>query len=180
MHVLTTWTRKIILVFREGGISVSKNINIPFQSKKIHAQTNNAIKEYLKELSDLLCCKKKQKQKILFDFQNRLAEFECEHPTKTLTYEQIIEQFGSPKEVADSFLSECNAAQLHNLVKHNHIKRFFIVTTCVLAFAVLLIYSIRKIYQFYWFQDGYVTETIYDGTDVPGPEEIGITNYQTY
>ena len=44
----------------------------------------------------------------------------------------------------------------------------------------LVIYSIRRIYQFYWFQDGYVIETMYDGTDVPGPEEIGITNYQRY
>ena len=52
-----------IFIFRERGISVSKNINIPFQSKKIHAPTNNAINEYLKELSNLLCCRKKQKGK---------------------------------------------------------------------------------------------------------------------
>ena len=45
---------------------------------------------------------------------------------------------------------------------------------------IRVIYSIRRIYQFYWFQDGYVIETMYDGTDVPGPEEIGITNYRTY
>ena len=159
---------------------MSKNINIPFQSKKIHAQTNNAINEYLKELSDLLCCRKKQKRKILLDFQNRLAEFECEYSTITLTYERIIEQFGSPKEVADSFLSECNPVQLHKLIKHNRIKLFFIVATCALVFTVLLIYSIRKIYQLYLFQDGYVVETIYDGTDVPGFEELGITDYQRY
>ena len=34
----------------------------------------------------------------------------------------------------------------------------------ILIFAALLIYSIRRIYQFYWFQDGYVVETIYSGT----------------
>lgn len=49
-----------------------------------------------------------------------------------------------------------------------------------LYFAALLIYSIRRIYWFYLFQDGYAIETMYDGTDIPGPEEIGITNYRTY
>lgn len=168
-----------IFIFRERGISVSKNINIPFQRKKIHAPTNNAINEYLKELSNLLCCGKKQKQKILFGFQNRLAEFECEHPTITLTYEQIIEQFGSPKEVADSFLSECNPARLHKLIKHNRIKRFFIVTTCALVFVVLLLYSILKIHQFHWFQDGYIVQVTYLGTD-PHLDELDVTILQTY
>ena len=51
---------------------------------------------------------------------------------------------------------------------------------CILIFAALLIYSIRRIYWFYLFQDGYAIETMYDGTDIPGPEEIGITNYRTY
>ena len=111
--------------------------------------------------------------------KNRLSEFESEYPT-ALKYEDIVEQFGSPKEVANSFLGEYSSTQLHNLVKHRKIKHFCIITACILIFAALVIYSIRRIYQFYWFQDGYVIETMYDGTDVPGPEEIGITNYRTY
>ena len=67
-----------------------------------------------------------------------------------------------------------------NLVKRRKIKHFCIITACILIFAALLIYSIRRIYWFYLFQDGYAIETMYDGTDVPGPEEIGITNYRTY
>ena len=111
--------------------------------------------------------------------KNRLSEFESEYPT-ALKYEDIVEQFGSPKEVANSFLGEYSSTQLHNLVKRRKIKQFCIITACILIFAALVIYSIRRIYQFYWFQDGYVIETMYDGTDVPGFEELGITDYQRY
>jgi len=136
---------------------------------------NNAINTYLKELSNQLCCSGKEKKEILSSLKNRLSEFESEH-SAALKYEE----FGSPKEVANSFLGEYSSTQLHNLVKRRKIKHFCIITACILIFAALVIYSIRRIYKFYWFQDGYVIETMYDGTDVPGPEEIGITNYRTY
>ena len=124
---------------------------------------NNAINTYLKELSNQLCCSGKEKKEILSSLKNRLSEFESEHPTD-LKYDDIVEQFGSPKEVANSFLGEYSSIQLHNLVKRRKIKHFCIITACILIFAALLIYSIRRIYQFYWFQDGYVVETIYSGT----------------
>ena len=136
---------------------------------------NNAINTYLKDLSKQLCCSEKEKKEILSSLKNRLSEFESEHPA-TLKYEDIVEQFGSPKEVANSFLGEYSSTQLHNLVKRRKIKHFCIITASILIFAALLIYSIRRIYQFYWFQDGYVIETMYDGTDVPGFEELGITD----
>jgi uncharacterized membrane protein len=140
---------------------------------------NNAINTYLKDLSKQLCCSEKEKKEILSSLKNRLSEFESEYPT-ALKYEDIVEQFGSPKEVANSFLGEYSSTQLHNLVKRRKIKHFCIITACILIFAALVIYSIRRIYWFYLFQDGYAIETMYDGTDIPGPEEIGITNYRTY
>ena len=140
---------------------------------------NNAINTYLKELSKQLCCSEKEKKEILSSLKNRLSEFESEYPT-ALKYEDIVKQFGSSKEVANSFLGEYSSTQLHNLVKRRKIKHFCIITACILIFAALLIYSIHRIYWFYVFQNGYVIETMYDGTDVPGFEELGITNYRTY
>ena len=105
---------------------------------------NNAINTYLKELSNQLCCSGKEKKEILSSLKNRLSEFESEHPT-ALKYEDIVEQFGSPKEVANSFLGEYSSTHLHNLVKRRKIKHFCIITACILIFAALLIYSIRRI-----------------------------------
>ena len=140
---------------------------------------NNAINTYLKELSNQLCCSEKEKKEILSSLKNRLSEFESEH-SAALKYEDIVEQFGSPKEVANSFLGEYSSTQLHNLVKRRKIKHFCIITACILIFAALVIYSIHRIYWFYVFQNGYVIETMYDGTNVPGFEELGITDYQRY
>lgn len=76
---------------------------------------NNAINTYLKELSNQLCCSGKEKKEILSSLKNRLSEFESEHPT-ALKYEDIVEQFGSPKEVANSFLGEYSSTQLHSYI----------------------------------------------------------------
>lgn len=102
---------------------------------------NNAINTYLKELSNQLCCSGKEKKEILSSLKNRLSEFESEHPT-ALKYEDIVEQFGSPKEVANSFLGEYSSTQLHNLIKRRKIKHFCIITACILIFAACL--SIRS------------------------------------
>ncbi len=141
---------------------------------------NNAINTYLKELSNQLCCSGKEKKGNTVIFKKSTIRMLNQSIRLALKYEDIVEQFGSPKEVANSFLGEYSSTQLHNLVKRRKIKHFCIITACILIFAALLIYSIRRIYQFYWFQDGYVIETMYDGTDIPGPEEIGITDYQRY
>lgn len=137
-----------------------------------------AVNRYLKELSGQLCCSTQEKRKILLIFKTRLIEFKSEH-TQMLQYEDIVKQFGTPKEVADIFLSEYTSTQLHNLVKHNRTKRFFIIAICVLVFAVLFIYSSLKIQQFHWFQNGYIVQVTYPGTD-PHLDELGVTNWQTY
>ncbi len=121
----------------------------------------------------------KEKKEILSSLKNRLSEFESEYPT-ALKYEDIVEQFGSPKEVANSFLGEYSSTQLHNLVKHRKIKHFCIITACILIFAALGYLFNPQDLSVLLVQDGYVIETMYDGTDVPGFEELGITDYQRY
>lgn len=139
---------------------------------------NNAINTYLKELSNQLCCSGKEKKEILSSLKNRLSEFESEHPTD-LKYEDIVEQFGSPKEVANSFLGEYSSTQLHNLVKRRKIKHFCIITACILIFAALVIYSFLKIQQLNWLQNGYIIQVTYPGTD-PHLDELDVTIFQTY
>ena len=74
-------------------------------ARRRHILKNNAINTYLKELSNQLCCSGKEKKEILSSLKNRLSEFESEH-SADLKYEDIVEQFGSHKEEAISFLDE--------------------------------------------------------------------------
>lgn len=99
---------------------------------------NNAINTYLKELSNQLCCSGKEKKEILSSLKNRLSEFESEHPT-ALKYEDIVEQFGSPKEVANSFLGEYSSTQLHNLIKRSNkaLLHYYCVHINLCSFAYL-------------------------------------------
>ena len=98
---------------------------------------NNAINTYLKELSKQLCCSEKEKKEILSSLKNRLSEFESEYPT-ALKYEDIVEQFGSPKEVANSFLGEYSSTQLHNLVKRRSEKGMKRRGICIAATALCM------------------------------------------
>ena len=112
---------------------------------------NNAINTYLKELSNQLCCSGKEKKEIQKKKKNRLSEFESEHST-ALKYEDIVEQFGSPKEVANSFLGEYSSTQLHNLVKTQENKALFLQNSTLLASCIrILIFAALSNFQTYLF-----------------------------
>lgn len=95
-----------------------------------HVLTEPAINQYLKELFKLLCCNNKKRRKILLDFQNRLTDFYASQ-ADTPTYNQIVEQFGSPKDVANSFLAETNSVQLSKLILHrSQVKKAILIGEC--------------------------------------------------
>lgn len=141
--------------------------------------TEPAINQYLKELSKLLCCNNKKRRKILLDFQNRLTDFYASQ-TDTLTYNQIVEQFGSPKDVANSFLAETNSLQLCKLILHHSQVKKAILIGAILIFLFLLFRQIYAIYQYTSTKHDYIIETLYPSELTPNLEDLGITDYTTY
>ena len=51
---------------------------------------NTAIEQYIRELSDLLCCDKTTKQQFLSKFQQTLEDFEAEQENSPISYSDLI------------------------------------------------------------------------------------------
>ena len=59
-------------------ISYMTCIRCIFERSKSLGIMNTAIEQYIRELSDLLCCDKATKQQFLSKFQQTLEDFEAE------------------------------------------------------------------------------------------------------
>lgn len=51
---------------------------------------NTAIEQYIRELSDLLCCDKTTKQQFLSKFQQTLEDFEAEQENSPISYSDLV------------------------------------------------------------------------------------------
>lgn len=51
---------------------------------------NTAIEQYIRELSDLLCCDKATKQQFLSKFQQTLEDFEAEQENSPISYSDLV------------------------------------------------------------------------------------------
>ena len=67
---------------------------------------NTAIEQYIRELSDLLCCDKTTKQQFLSKFQQTLEDFEAEQENSPISYSDLVSEFDTPRATADAFLGK--------------------------------------------------------------------------
>lgn len=85
---------------------------------------NTAIEQYIRELSDLLCCDKTTKQQFLSKFQQTLEDFEAEQETLPISYSDLVSEFDTPRATADAFLSQLDilmcSLQCEQPIKRNY------------------------------------------------------------
>ena len=65
---------------------------------------NTAIEQYIRELSDLLCCDKATKQQFLSKFQQTLEDFEAEQENSPISYSDLVSEFDTPRAVSYTHL----------------------------------------------------------------------------
>lgn len=102
-------------------------------------ENNKHITNYYKDISTLLPIRGSNEKRYLNDFKKTLNEFSDEMPNAS--YEDIINEFGEPKDVVISYLNNCNEDYLINKLKIRSIvfKTSIIVT--VISICLCLVYS---------------------------------------
>lgn len=128
-------------------------------------QTRQQVNRYLRQLKKLLPSDYPGRNDILQSIRQRIIDFLSEHPDTTTT--DFEAEFGTPEEVADSFLEELSGSMRENKMR-NKSKRYAIIGF------ILIILSV-SILSFSWYliQHAAVetTETITIYEDGPAPWE---------
>ena len=103
---------------------------------KNNTSAKNAAKRYLREVKRNLPCSFKTKYELLARLQEGLADFteECPHAN----YEDIVERFGSPTDVADAYFADIPAPQLRKALQTARFIRLLLTTVIVL---IMLLYA---------------------------------------
>lgn len=120
-----------------------------------------SIKQYIDELSDLLCCEKALKNQFLFRFQKSLEEFEQECDDPLISYSDLVSEFGTPQETADDFLSQIDSDQIQPLLKTDARKKKLFAAFCITAVLVLAGLSFYRVYLNKLARDGYFDPDVY-------------------
>lgn len=119
---------------------------------------NRKLVRYLKKIRRYLPCSTKMKNQLLFQLRGSIDNYLNEHPDADQA--QIIQQFGTPEQIAASWLYEMDQKTLiSQLQLKNRIAR--IITGC--AVVIVLLFSATMaylLYDNYCLDNGYV-EVIY-------------------
>ena len=106
------------------------------------------IHQYLKEIRKKIACPRLAKEAFLEELKNRIEEFQAEEPN--LRTELLYDKFGSPCEVAESFL---NQNDLNKKLLYSK-KKLFVYQFITATLSVMLVLVIALfIYTVYYYCD---------------------------
>ncbi len=107
-------------------------------------RAKRAAKRYLREVRRNLPCSFLTKRELLLRIQDSLTDFAEERPHAS--YEDIIEHFGQPTDVADAYFAGLPADQLRKALQTARFVRRVLIVVCVLA---MLLFGITLGVAFY-------------------------------
>lgn len=132
---------------------------------------NPAISQYLHEVEKEMTCSPKRKKELLQRLRTDIEEF-ADNCGEDLDKQAIVDHFGAPKDIAESFLATENYAEVKKAWKTKRIAIIAIIITCVIIFAGVVTYIAYDHWLQEQFYDGYIVERSYetvDGTPPPPP-----------
>ena len=117
-----------------------------------------AAKRYIRSVSNTLACSGKAKKRILSQIRDSVDDYLIQNPDAD--FEMIEMHFGTPQEIAASYVNEQDASML--LKKMGIKKKILVVVASVMAAFVLIWIGVATwgVYRAEASSDRYITQTV--------------------
>lgn len=103
---------------------------------------------YLKKIAAALTCQNNTKKALLRIVKNDIEAFLLEHPDAT--EQELIRQFGTPDELAESYLDSLDSSEVcMQIEKNGSVKKMLISCSCAIIGILLLLVIGIKGYLFF-------------------------------
>lgn len=125
------------------------------------------VNKYLRSVKKLLHCPRTQRNEFLRQLETNIYFFISESEVEDM--EEVIKEFGSPEEIAQNFLEECN---IKTVSKSMNVKRKTSIAIVAIALIVAIAVIVIQLIDFernQKYRDGYFEDNIGYGT-TPIPE----------
>ena len=108
--------------------------------------TKKTIHSFCKAVKKMLPGSQSLKRAFIVDFQNRIEEYMENNDTDTICEEDIIAQFGTPEDIAQSFYDRDNLLEIRKKAKKYCIYKVLAISSIVLLIlaAILLAVMLTK------------------------------------
>lgn len=106
---------------------------------------NSDIKKYIREVKLILPLNLKEKNEFILMLENRIKE------SHLSTYKEIVNELGTPNEVASSFIEDMDtdilikSIEKTNTIKKTAIAIIIIILTCALTVTTYELYEYKKL-----------------------------------
>ena len=112
----------------------------------INKKFNAVCKKYYKEIKGELTCSSNMKLALIKDLKDHIASYRSENPNCTI--EAIVNNFGTPKEIASSFESRSDLDRLKKIAKKYKVLKILIpiialFVVAIVTFTIILIIAIH-------------------------------------
>lgn len=137
--------------------------------KNKNHKTEKAIRQYLRSVKREVNCSPARKAKVLEQLETDILLYAEEHELSDIS--EIVRRFGSPEEIAKSFMEELDMKEATHSLKSNR-KIIAIILTIVFVTAVTVI--VLTVYNFWRnerFRGGYYVETYTKKSPLHSPED---------
>ncbi len=105
------------------------------------------IHSYMKEIKRCLPICREREKKYMNDLQNALMDFSNE--TQGFTYHELLERFGSPKDLAANYLLETDAQRLSREIRYSH--RIKLMSACAAGIVITSLAIIIMLQYFFYY-----------------------------
>ena len=108
---------------------------------------SNDIKKYIKYVKKIIPIHSKDKKEFIQLLTQKIIEFSNEHDS--CSYQDIVDEFGSPNEVAGSYIETLDSDEIIKKLNKKKIINIFISVIIILCISVWGFerYRINKLYQ---------------------------------
>lgn len=109
------------------------------------SRNSKIINLYINEIKNYLPICKSNERKFLNDLKSAIIDFSIE--INELTYDELINQFGEPKDLAANYLIEADSQYLSQTIRYSHrIKMCITLFSCaiIISFCAYILFSYRS------------------------------------
>lgn len=103
----------------------------------------DVLSKYYKNIVSKFKFKGKKEKEFLLELNKHIHEYESQN---NLTYEDLVESFGTPDEVYNSYIEALDENYLTEKLSHKRLLKKFIITciVCVLVLSLFIFYKINQ------------------------------------
>ena len=133
------------------------------------------IKKYLGKIKKELPYPARKKKEFATHMEKNIGCFLDENPNADI--EAIIKEFGTPKQIIDSLISEASNSSFDTFVKKRRLVWGVIIAIIAIFAVVMIAISLAEFIENQNYREGYYVETIGYGSPTPLPSGSEVRVY---